>query len=345
MRLRPDQLSQQLNQPLQPIYIVSGDETLLVQESCDAIRRCCRKQGFNREVLNVEQGFDWSDLAASASAMSLFSDKKLIELRMPSGKPGDAGGKALTAYAADPSPDNVLLIICKKLESSSTKTKWYKSIDAAGASIQCWPIDAKQLPRWISQRLSQAGLQADSNAIEMLAERVEGNLLAAIQEIEKLKLFAIGNIIDKDTIAEAVANNARYDVFGLVDRALEGNTAASLRILQGLKAEGTDATVILWALSRELRTLSQCAEQIGLGNGIDRVLQNQRVWDNRKALIKSALRRLNSHKLRRQLHAANVIDQSIKGMVKNNTWTLLEQLVLSMAGNNQLLENMLLENS
>lgn len=337
MRLRPDQLPQQLKQALQPVYIVSGDETLLVQEACDAIRHCCRRQGFNREVLNVEKGFDWSELAASANAMSLFSDKKLIELRMPTGKPGDAGGKALTAYAADPATDNVLLIICKKLESSSTKTKWYKSIDAAGASVQCWPIDAKQLPRWIAQRLSQAGLKADSNAVEMLAERVEGNLLAAIQEIEKLKLFADGNSINKDTIAEAVANNARYDVFGLVDRALEGNAGGSLRILQGLKAEGTDATVVLWALSRELRILSQCAEQVALGNGIDRVLQNQRVWDNRKALTKTALRRLNRSKLRRQLHAANVVDQSIKGMVKNNPWVLLEQLVLSLAGRELLL--------
>ncbi len=332
MRLRPDQLQQNLSQGLLPLYMVSGDESLLVQECCDAIRLNCRKQGFSREVLHVETGFDWSELLASAAAMSLFSERKLIELRMPTGKPGDAGGKALTEYAANASPDNVLLIICNKLDGSSTRTKWYKNVEAAGASIQCWPIDAKQLPRWISNRLNSVGLKADNEAIQMLAERVEGNLLAAVQEIEKLRLYTNADVIDADTITAAVADNARYDVFGLVDRALEGDIKGSLRMLQGLKAEGTEPPVLLWALSRELRTLCQCAEQIEQGNGIDRVLQNQRVWDKRKAVTRNALQRLRSKQLQQLIKIANHIDQSVKGMRKDNSWDLLEQLVATMAG-------------
>jgi DNA polymerase III subunit delta len=331
MRLRPDQLQQNLSNGLQAIYIVSGDESLIVQECCDSIRLHCRQQGFSRDVLHVDTSFDWSELWATSSAMSLFAERKLIELRLPSGKPGDAGGKALTEYAAKASADNVLLIICNKLEAASTRTKWYKNIDAAGASIQCWPIDAKQLPRWISQRLNQVGLKADSDAIQMLTERVEGNLLAAVQEIEKLRLFVDSDTIDAETVTAAVADSARYDVFGLVDRILEGNASASLKMLQGLKAEGTDVLGILWALSRELRTLCRCAEQIEQGNGIDRVLQNQHIWDKRKAISKNALRRLNTKKLQGLIQAANKIDQSAKGISKDNSWDLLEQLVATMA--------------
>ncbi len=332
MRLRPDQLQQNLSKSLLPIYIVSGDESLLVQECCDAIRATCRKQGFSREVMHVETGFDWNEFLASANAMSLFAERQLIELRMPSGKPGDAGGKALTEYAQNISPDNILLIICNKLDGSTTRTKWYKNIEGAGASIQCWPIDNRQLPNWINQRLKQAGLNANQQAITMLADRVEGNLLAAAQEIEKLRLYVEGDTVDADTITAAVADNARYDIFGLVDRAVEGNANSSLKILHGLRAEGTEPTVLLWALCRELRTLYQCAEQLQQGNGLERILQNQGVWDKRKPLVKSALKRLSPKQLKTLINNANQIDQSIKGMVNKPSWDLLEQLVLGIAG-------------
>jgi DNA polymerase-3 subunit delta len=332
MQLRADQLQNQLNKQLSLLYIVSGEESLLVQECCDTIRLHCRKQGFSREVLHVETGFDWNELLASANTLSLFSERKLIELRLPTGKPGDAGGKALSEYAANASPDNVLLIICNKLESSSTRSKWYKNVEAAGSAIQCWPIDAKQLPRWISQRLSQAGLKANADAIDMLAQRVEGNLLAAVQEIEKLRLYTDSDVIDVDTIVAAVADNARYDMFGMVDRAMAGDISASLRMLRGLKAEGSEPPVLLWSLSRELRTLYQCAEQIEQGNGIDRVLQNLRVWDKRKALTKQALSRLRLKQLRKLIDLAYQIDLAIKGMSPNNPWDLLEQLVTTLAG-------------
>ncbi len=333
MKVGPEQLKQQLKKNLQPIYITHGDEPLLVQECCDTIRSHCREQGFSeREVLNVEAGFDWQNLLASASAMSLFSDRKLIELRLPTGKPGDAGGKTLVEYAGIAPADNVLLIICGKLEGSSTRTKWYKSIEAAGAAVQIWPVDARQLPQWLEQRLAQLKLSASPDALQMLAERVEGNLLAAVQEIEKLRLYAEGDTVDVDTITATVANNARYDVFGLVDRALQGDAGGSYKMLQGLKAEGTEAPIVLWALSREIRTLAQCAEQLEQGNGIERVLQNQRIWDRRKPITKAALKRIRAKNFRKMLQLATLIDQSIKGMNKLNSWDLLAQLTLGLAG-------------
>lgn len=335
MKLRPDQLQQHLQSPLQPIYLVSGDETLLVQECCDTLRAHCRQQGFVREVMHIDNQFNWDELTASASAMSLFSERQLIELRMPTGKPGDAGAKALTAYADNPPADNVLLIICNKLESSTTRSKWYKAIEAAGATITCWPIERRELPRWINARLQQAGLSADRNALELLADRVEGNLLAAVQEIEKLKLYVDGTTITEETVTEAVADNARYDIFKLVDRALQGDASGSLKMLWGLKAEGTEAPVVLWALSREIRTLLLCAEQIEQGNGIERVLQNQRIWDKRKPITKSALQRLKSQQLKQFIQSANHIDQAIKGMNKAPYWDLLESLTLSLAGKPQ----------
>lgn len=333
MRLRIDQLSKQLSSGLLPVYIVSGNETLLVQEACDAIRKSCREQGFSeREVLHVDTSFDWQELFSHANAMSLFSEKKLIELRLPNGKPGDAGGKALISYTSNLSPDNVLLIICNKLDANSTRTKWYKTVENAGASIQTWPIAPPQLPQWIGHRLSQAGLTADREVIDLLAARNEGNLLAAVQEIEKLKLFSDSGNLDINTVSSVVADNARYDVFGLVDRVMQGDASGSLKMLRGLQAEGTDVLGILWALSREIRVLSQCASEIEQGNGIDRVLQNQRVWDKRKALTKNALKRLPLKKLHQLLSLANQIDQAAKGMEKDNAWDMLTRLTLGFAG-------------
>jgi len=332
MRLRPDQLSQALQKELQRVYIVSGDELLLQQECSDAIRAACRKQGFSREVLAADNHFDWGELAASANAMSLFAERKLIELRLPSGKPGKVGGKALSDYCATASADNVLLIICNKIESTATKSKWYKSIESAGAAIQVWPIGPAELPQWLTQRLQQVGLRASAEAIEMIAERIEGNLLAAVQEVEKLRLFTDADTIDADTVANAVSSSARYDVFGLVDRCLQGDARGSLRILQGLRAEGTEALAILWVVSRELRTLWQAALQLEQGQHIDRVLQNLRIWDKRKPLIKGALRRLNKPMLQQLLAVANQVDQSAKGMNTANKWDSLEQLALALAG-------------
>lgn len=333
MRIYPEKIQAHLKQQLLPIYYVSGDEPLQLQETCDAIRQACREQGCeDREVMYVERGFDWHELLSSSASMSLFSGRKLIELRMPSAKPGDAGSKALTQYAAQANSDDILLIISDKIEAASKRSKWFKSIDQAGATIQVWPVEAHQLPNWVNQRLKNVGLNASRDAVEILCERIEGNLLAAAQEIEKLRLTIQGDTVDAETISQAVSDNARYNLFSLIDKALTGNARNSLKILQGLRAEGTDATVILWALSREIRSLYLCREQLDQGQPANSVFKANRIWDSRQTLVGNALKRLDLKALSELLNLAATTDHSIKGLIREEPWQKLADLTLGLSG-------------
>lgn len=334
MRLRPEQIDKNAEKQLAPIYLISGDETLLVQECADSVRNACRKQGFvERQVYHIDNSFDWQIFINEISALSLFSDKKLIELRMPTGKPGDAGTKAIEQFCQQFSQqrtdDLVVLILCEKLDSSAARAKWHKAVDTTGVTIQIWPIDAQQLPRWIEQRLRSRGLSATPDAVQLLAERVQGNLLACAQEIEKLLLYG-STTIDVETIAAAVADNARFDAFALAEDALTGKTVACLRALAGLRGEGIEPPVILWVLTKELRTLYRCAEQMSQGLAIDRAIDGAGVWDRRKPLVKQALQRLSQKKLGTLLQLAQRIDAAIKGGAADNPWLLLDQLLLGM---------------
>ncbi|MDX9874903.1 MAG: DNA polymerase III subunit delta [Spongiibacteraceae bacterium] len=332
MRLRPDQLARQLA-TLAPVYLISGDEALIVQECADQVRAACRKQGFTeRQVFHVEAGFDWERLVAEASALSLFAERRLIELRMPTGKPGDAGSKAIERYCQHAGDDTVLMILCGKLDGSSTRSKWYKAVDGRGVTVPVWPVDAAQLPRWIEQRMRQAGLRATPEAIQLLADRVQGNLLAAAQEIEKLRLYSVDGSVNAETVAEMVGDSARFDIFGVAERALAGDAGATLRALAGLRQEGTEAQLVLWSLSKEVRTLCSCAEQIAQGHGIDRVLDGAGVWDRRKGPVRAALQRLPLPELRQLLQLCQQIDVATKGGSADDPWQLLDQLALRLAG-------------
>ena len=331
MRLRPEQIGGQLQKQVLPVYLVSGDETLLVQESCDAIRAAARQAGCSeREILQAEARFNWDELIASSAEMSLFAERKLIELRIPNGKPGNPGSKALLEYLASPS-ENILLIIAGKIDKASTNSKWYKAIDKAGATIQIWPVGSRELPRWLGQRARQAGMDIEQEALALLCDRVEGNLLAAAQELEKLKLLCHSGRISVGDVSGSVADNARYNLFELVDQALLGNTAHALKMMQGLRAEGTDATVILWALARELRLLLQCRTDIDRGQNQNRVLQSQRVWDKRKPAVCAGIARHTPAALSDLLHRANIVDQSIKGLADGNPWDHLSGLLLALS--------------
>ncbi|TNE79001.1 MAG: DNA polymerase III subunit delta [Gammaproteobacteria bacterium] len=334
MRLRTEQLAEHLSQgKLAPVYLISGDEPLLSQEAADNIRNTARDQGFSdRELLHADPGFDWNTVLTEASSLSLFASKKIIELRIANGKPGDKGSKVLQEYCATPSPDNLLLIITPKLESAATRSKWVKSIETCGAFVQVWPVPQAQLPSWIGKRLQQAGIQASRQAVDILADRVEGNLLAAVQEIEKLKLLLPEGEVDATTMSTVVADSARFNVFALVDRALEGDAQGASRNLRGLRDEGTDATVILWALSRELRTLIKAREALDQGDHMDWVLKNLGVWEKRKRLIKMALKRLPISQLKQMLYLAGGIDRAIKGMRTASPWDDLSTLTLMFCG-------------
>lgn len=333
MRLYPEKLAGHLQQQLLPVYLVSGDETLLVQECCDLIRQRARQQGCNeREVIEAgAAGFNWQDILHSATSMSLFAERKLVELRIPSGKPGAEGSKALCEYLDIAAGEDVLLVVAGKIDRQSTNSKWYKALDQAGATIQVWPVDAQGLPRWLQQRLRSAGLGIDHDALQLLCERVEGNLLAAVQEVEKLKLLARDGQVTAQTVTEAVSNNARYNLFDMADSALQGDAATSLRMLHGLRGEGTEPPVALWALTREIRTLYEARRDCDQGRSAQQALSARRVWKNRLPLMQAALARHDQDSLSRLLEQAAAVDGSIKGFAPGRPWDRLETLVLDLA--------------
>lgn len=333
MRIRSEQLAGQLSKQLLTAYLVCGDELLITQECCDTIRQHCRKEGINeREVLNVDRSFDWGQLLDAGQSMSLFGERKLIELRLGGSKMDQKTSAALQEYLQRADGSNILLVSCGKLDSRSMNSKWVKALDSAGAVIQVWPIDRQHLNNWIMQRMRNIGLNADNDAVQLLADRVEGNLLAADQEISKLKILAGEKTINADIVANAVASSARYDVFKLIDTALAGNAGNALQMLNSLQAEGGEDIAMLGAITREIRTLYQCAQQLEQGGGVDRVLDGARVWDKRKTLYKNALRRLKSAQLGKLLQLATRIDAAQKGQSKENGSVLLANLVALLAG-------------
>lgn len=335
MQARPEQLAQQLSKQLAPCYLITGDETLITQECADAVRAAARAQGCTeREVIDISGVEDWQQLLHSGGAMSLFAERKLIELRLPSGKPGAEGSKALQAYLEFDS-DDVLLIVSGKLDKNSQRAKWYTALDKAGVVVTVWPIRPHELPRWLGQRLEAAGLRADRDALHILAERVEGNLLAAAQEIEKLKLLAVDGRVTADTVLSDVLDNARYNSFGLADSAMAGDARAALRGLRGLEAEGNAAPAVLWALARDVALLAQISADQRRGMPLTQAIDRRGVWKNRINLVQSALSRHNEASIRSLQQLAFRVDASIKGLERDNPWRVLEQLVLLMAQGHQ----------
>jgi len=332
MRLYPEKLADQLQQQLLPVYLVSGDEPLLQQECCDLIRERARQLGCSdREVIDAGvSSFNWQDILHSATSMSLFAQRKLIELRLPSGKPGAQGSKALCEYLDIASGEDVLLIIAGKIDKQSTNSKWYKALDKAGATIQVWPVDARELPRWLQQRVRNAGMSIDNDALQLLCDRVEGNLLAAVQEVEKLKLLATDSRITARTVTESVSDNARYNLFDMADNALRGDATASLRMLHGLRGEGTEPPVALWALTREIRTLYEAQMDCDKGKSAQQALSARPVWNNRMPLMQAALSRHNTDSLSRLLEQAAAVDGSIKGYAGGKPWDNLETLIADL---------------
>jgi len=339
MKLNAAQLDSHLEGNLAPVYILSGDEILLVQEAADAIRKAARDKGFSeRQVMHADKSFDWNGLLDAGDTMSLFAEQRLIELRLPTGKPGTAGRKILEAWAERPPEDTVLLIITGKLEASVPKTKWYKALDGLGQSITIWPLDSQHLTGWVGGRMRANGMQPDAAAVELLTQRVEGNLLAAAQEIDKLQLLHGSGPVTVDDIDDAVTDNARFDIYRLVDTALGGDAAYSQRMLNRLREEGVEPVLVLWVLTRECRSLAGMATECAEGRGrpeasrVDQVMTRYRVWQKRKLLIKKALMRYGPRRWQALLVVAGRIDRLIKGQATGNVWDELLQLCLALAG-------------
>ena len=332
MKIRTNQLSSHLQKNLAPCYLVTGDEHLLVDESLDSIREAARAQGFmSRELFVAAAGFDWAQLRNSSANLSLFAEKQIVELRLPTGKPGRAGGQAIVDLVESTDPGLMLIVSGPKLERGAQSSKWAKSIEAKGVNIQVWPIDARELPGWIAERMRQAGLQPDHGAVRLIADRVEGNLLAAGQEIEKLRLILGEGKVSADDVSAAVANSSRYDVFKLVDAALGGEAKRALKILSGLRAEGVEPVIVVWALARELRTLANLTDTVSKGMDLASGMQKTGVWRNRQALMRSCIGRHQHGDFHGLLKAASLADQAAKGQSRADPWQLSTDIVLGIS--------------
>jgi len=332
MQLRLNELQAHLqNHKLLPVYLVSGDAPLLVQETRDAIYKSAHSVGYQqRELFTIEAGFDWNTFCSVSENLNLFSEKTLLEIRNSSAKFDNAGTTALLHYLGNPPDDKILLILTSKLTAAQQKTRWYKAINKVGATIAIWPISMRELPSWIATRLKQANLQADNNSIHLLAELTEGNLLSAQQAIEKLRLLYPNTPITTKEIAEVISDNARFNIFDLTHYALLGAQKRVIRILSGLQFSGTETTLVLWSITRELRELYSMTLQLEQGQAITQVIASQ--WQTRKPLLQKALVRLRSNELSQMLQHAQRIDHIIKGIKVGHVWEELETLCLQLSG-------------
>ena len=336
MQLRPDALDAHLAQALAPLYVIASDEHLLALEAADKIRKAARAQGFSdRDVMTVDRHFKWGELHAAGQSMSLFGDKKLVELRIPTGKPGREGGQALQDFAADASPDTLTLITLPKLDSQTQKAAWVAALQKSAVYVDIPLVERAQLPAWIGMRLAQQKQSADRPAIEFIVDRVEGNLLAAHQEIQKLGLLHPEGKLSFEQVQDAVLNVARYDVFKLNEAMLTGDSTRLVRMLEGLKGEGEALPLVLWAVSEEIRTLLKLRIGLDQGRPLGVLCKEHRVWGARERLVGAALQRLDMTKLKRAQQEAAQIDKMAKGLRADthvgDAWDALLQLGLKIA--------------
>jgi DNA polymerase-3 subunit delta len=331
VKIQANQLQSQLQKNLASCYLVTGDEHLLVAEALDSIRGAARQQGFTSRDLHVAvTGFDWSVLRDSTSNLSLFAERRIVELRLPTGKPGRAGSQAIVDLIEQLGPDLMLIVVTPKLDRSGQSSKWVKALDAAGVNLTIWPIGLRELPGWISQRMRSVGLQPDRDAVTMIADRVEGNLLAAGQEIEKLRLLHGEGKVSADDVSSAVANSSRFDVFKLVDAALGGDTKRAIKVLAGLREEGVEPVIIVWALTRELRTLASLADLLANGADLANGMQKVGVWRNRQALVRSCVARHQPRDFHHLLKSTVAADQAAKGQLRADPWQVITSIVFEL---------------
>jgi DNA polymerase-3 subunit delta len=332
LKIRANQLVSHLQNTLAPCYLVTGDEHLLVAEALDAIRGAARERGFDGRELHVATaGFDWGQLTASTGTLSLFAERRIVELRLPTGKPGRAGGQAIVDLAGQSGDDLLFIVTGPKLDGSAASSKWARTIEKHGVSVPIWPIGVRELPSWIAGRMRQAGLQPDREAVALMADRVEGNLLAAVQEIEKLRLLlGEGKVTARDVTA-AVARSSRYDVFKLAEAAMAGDAPRAVKILGGLRAEGIEPVIVMWALARELRTLATLDDAVQQGRDLGQAMQAARVWKSREGLVRGCMGRHPHGAFHRLLQATGRADAAAKGQRFGDPWQLATDVVIGMA--------------
>lgn len=327
MKLTVEDLPRHLSKGLQPLYVIHGAAMLLAIEAADAIRAAARNDGYSeREVLIADTGFKWAELRNSAQSLSLFSSRKVLDLRIPSGKPGVEGAQALQEYCQQLNADTVTLISLPRLDAATMKSKWFSTLAEQGVVIAADEIALNELPVWIAGRLQRQKQSADADTLAFLAQRVEGNLLAAFQEIQKLALLFPEGHLSFEQVKDAVMDVARYDVFKLSEAMLAGDAARFAHILEGLRAEGTATVLILWALAEDIRTMAKVSRAMQQSGNLAGALRDARVWGVRQKLVERAVRRFSPAFAERALRQAALIDKLVKGLRSGDVWDELLQL-------------------
>jgi DNA polymerase-3 subunit delta len=333
MQLRAEELGRHLSRSLAALYVIHGDEPLQSLEAADTIRAAAREKGYaEREVLAIERGFDWNQLRVSGASLSLFSSKKLIELRIPGGKPGTEGAAAMVQFCSELAPDVLTIVTLPRLDRRAQDAAWFKALTRDGVLINTFQVERAQLPQWIAERLARQKQKADRDTLQFLADSVEGNLLAAHQEIQKLGLLFPPGELAFDPVCGAVLNVARYDAFKLNEAMLAGDKARLARMLDGLKSEGEAPPKILWVLAEEIRAVARVQAGMVQGEDLQQIFRNNRVWGGvRQQQVTDAARRLKSSALGQALRHAARIDRTVKGLARGDVWDELLQLCLRFA--------------
>ncbi len=337
MRVDAAAFAKRLNAPLQGTYLLFGHEPLLIEESCDAIRRAALAQGFDERLrFSADRSFDWEQLVDQTRSLPLFASRRMLEVRLPSGRPGDTGGRVLGELAGSPPADTLVVIIAGRLDASARNAKWCKAIERHGTLVEHAAVTPERLPGWIRQRLRAERLDVEKGVVEHLSHLLEGNLLAAAQEIRLLALLAPKQRIRVKDVETIIADNARFDVYKFVDACLAGNLARALRILFGLRREGAEPSLVLWALAREARSLASMAAALDAGSAVAQVLRSHRVWQSRSGLVGGALRRLARPQCLALMQQLARADRVLKGResvtMGEGVWTELERIAATLCG-------------
>lgn len=327
--MRPAQLPAALAQGLVPVYRISGDEPFQVGECCDQIRQAAREGGYTEITRHVvETGFDWNQIAADAASLSLFGERRLIDLQLTGNKPGREGSQAISDYCDAASDDVLLLLRTPRLDAATRKQKWCQSIDRIGLALDVYPLDLAGLRRWIGQRLQGAGFQANSAVVALIADYVEGNMLAAAQEIEKMALLCQPGELDEATAAAVLTDSARYDPFDFADCLMRGDAARAIRMLQGMRQEGVNENQLLWIIADKLRKSIELKEAEATGASTDAILRH--VWRSQQQLLRQCAGRLNLESARELLAALNRLDWIAKGQAQGDIWDEMANLCLQI---------------
>jgi DNA polymerase-3 subunit delta len=333
MRISTEQLAQHLARSLQPLYTVFGDETLLAIEAADRVRARARTEGYGeREVLTADAGFKWGELAFAGNSRSLFSARRILELRVPGGRPGVDGAAALQSWCERPPPDTVAIIHLPGLDGRAQKAAWFDALDRAGVVVEAKTVARKALPDWLAGRLKAQRQEAERETLEFISERVEGNLLAAWQEVQKLALLFPAGSIGFEQVRDAVLDVARYDVFNLGETLLEGDAGYLARMLDGLRGEGVAPPLVLWALSDEIRAIGRVLAAVAAGASPPQLWRDAKVWGaSHQAAMQRNLRRFTREQVEAAIAHAAKADRTIKGLIRGDAWDELQQLALRFA--------------